>query len=77
MFNVQEAYKIVAEETLDHHNPVWRKIWTEHLWPKVSHFCGLYVKEESSLGINSRKEEFKGLHIAINVASRVKISNTF
>ena len=38
IFTIKECYSLSMEAPQDHENPIWRKIWLIHHWPKVAHF---------------------------------------
>lgn len=41
MFTIKESYKLAMEEPQYFFNPIWRKIWIGHFWPKVTYFLWL------------------------------------
>jgi hypothetical protein len=46
-FNVKAAYQILQDSGPLPIRPIWRKIWSKSLWPKISTFLWLVANKKS------------------------------
>ena len=58
MFTIKEAYSLLIGYQHIHSDPIWRKIWTNGLQPKVANLVG-WTTKYSYMGPNKEKNTTK------------------
>jgi ribonuclease HI/exonuclease III len=59
-FTIKEAYSLQANQQNPGKEPIWNKVWSSALWPKISTFLWLLVHNRALTWDNLRKRGFNG-----------------